>query len=771
MTEADPVDAAKKTPVTRFRRAAVAGRGVVRELGPAIEAPGTNPFAGLEFENPLRSRRRWRAGRIPIRTQTQATDCGPACLAMVLAYHGIERSVDDLRRQTNAGRDGVSARTLLDVARRHGLAGRGVRTTLDGLASLPRGSVLFWNFGHFVVLERVTHRYVHVVDPAYGRRRVPLAVADDSFTGVALEFPEPLVRRRSVTSLAQYEHWRYLAYFFPRSRAWLPLMLTSMALLGANLVVPAATALVARAVVPGRDIAGLPFLTAGVAVLVVAFLLLQVIRMLAMLTLQTVSDKRVTLGILHRLLSLPYDFLTSRSPGDLALRVRTSTVVRQVLTNSAMSAMFDGVLILVYMGLLLFGDFALALVVIAFALAQVAALVLAWRRQESLTADALEAQSRSQGELVELLEGLAGLKAGGMEGTAGERWSHSFADEVNTRVRTRRHVALCSGVSLCLQFAAPLVVLLVGAARVGSGALDLGSVFAFCTLAMGLFVALANLVQTGLQVAGLGPNLARMGDILRAEPENDGELQVPTAVVGAVEMAGVGYAYAGAAKPVLRDVDVTIRPGEFVAVLGASGSGKSTLVAMLAGLVLPTTGAVRIDDVPTSRLDRSALRSLISFVNQDTRLFAGTIQDNIRCGQPTASWSDVLDAARLAGVHDEVLAMPMRYATLLASGGVGLSGGQRQRIVLARALLRRPRLIVLDEATSALDPDLERRIFANLLGLGATLVVVAHRLTTLAQADQVLIVEDGAVTRHEDGKPLSAERGRLLWSTERTEPA
>lgn len=758
---------------TRFRRAAVASRGVARQFGHVVELPGLNPVAGLEFDRPLRGRRS-RASRIPALVQTQASDCGPACLGMVLAHHGIELDVEVLRQQTNAGRDGTSARTMLDVARRHGLHGRGVRTTVDGLASLPSGSILFWNFDHFVVLERVTARYVHLVDPAFGRRRVPKDVVDESFTGIALEFPEPDAGRRTARSsrtMSRDAHWRYLAYFFPRTRAWVPLTLTSLVLLAANLVVPVLTAYVARTVVAGRPVAGVPYLAAMVAVLVVAFLLVQVVRLLALLALQTVSDRRVTLNILHRLLSLPYEFLTARSPGDLALRVRTSATVRQVLTNSAMSAMFDGLLILVYMVLLVLGDPVLALVVICLALTQVGALLLAWRRQESLTADALESQSRSQGELVELLEGLTALKAGGMEGIAGERWSHRLADEINTRVRSRRHLSLYTGISQSLQFGAPLVVLLVGALRVSARALDLGAVFAFSALAMGLFVPLANLVQTGLQVSGLGPNLARMGDILRAAPENAEGLRVLDEVTGAVRLRGLGYAYPGAAEPVVHGVDVAIRPGEFVAVLGASGSGKSTLIAMLAGLCLPTEGEVLVDGVSTAELNRAALRSRISFVNQDTRLFAGTIQDNILCGEPTASWEDIRTAAKLTGIHEDIRALPMRYATLLTPGGTNLSGGQRQRIVLARALMRKPKLLILDEATSALDPEMEKRIFTNLLGLDITLVVVGHRLTTLGLADQVLIVENGQVSTHRDPANVAAAQRRLLWSADPGEQA
>lgn len=762
----------------RFRRQALDRHGIVRTLGPAPEPPPVLPFGHLKWRN-LRNalaelpRARIRRRRVPERLQLQASDCGPACLAMVLAYHGIDKDVAELREETNAGRDGVSVRTLLDTARRYGLTGRGVSTTVPGLRGLPAGSILFWNFGHFVVLERVTRDFVEIVDPAHGPRRLTLSQVGDSFTGVALEFQPPLpsaprpVRRGRATS-----PWRYLGYFFPKSRAWTPLTITSLLLMVSNLAVPVATFLVADYVVRGRPVASVRFILIAVLVLLAVFFLLQVTRSLAILNMQTVTDKRVTLGVLDHLLSLPYDFAVNHSAGDLALRVRTSTQVRLVLTNTTLSSMFDGLLILVYMALLLIANVSLALVVIAMAVLQVGVVVMAWRKQGYLAADALEAQTQAQGELVEILNGLPTLKATGLDSVAAERWSHSLVEELNSRVRSRRNMALWTGGSMCIQFGAPLVVLLVGSLRIAGGDMSLGKVLGFSALALGWFVPLANLVQSSLQLTDLGAALARMGDILGSAPENNRAdlIKLPN-VQGVAALRHVGFGYPGSRAPTLSDVDFKVAAGQVVVILGESGSGKSTLAMLLAGLYLPTSGQVLIDGVSTADVDRASMRGSISFVNQDTRLFGASIRDNISLGMDGLTDEDLKAAAKIACIHYPITEMPMGYDTLLGPGGIGLSGGQRQRVALARALVRRPRLLILDEATSALDPLLEQQVFANLTALKCTMVVIAHRLTNLDIADRIIVIQDGRIVQQgtykdlqEEGGPYAALSERRPWS-------
>jgi ATP-binding cassette, subfamily B, bacterial len=745
----------------RFRSPALQQRSLVRELGSVVETSWLARPGRLRVRAPAWPARR---PRVPVHIQSQATDCGPACLAMVLGFHGIQVSVDELRRETNAGRDGVSARGLLEAGRRYGLSGRGVRVPLSKLRELPAGTILFWKFRHFVVLERATRDHLYIVDPALGRRRVSAAAADGAFTGVALEFQRPQSapppRARSLRGRLAASSWRYLGRFFPKNRAWIPLSAASLVLLLFNFATPFASAYLVDRQASGHAGYDLPVLLSAVAALVVAYCLLQVARGLAITSLQTVADKNVTLGVLHHLLSLPYDFFVRRNAGDLAMRVRTSLAVRRVLTSSALSTVFDGLLILIYSALLLLANAQLALLVMVLALLQVGVLLLFWPRQHYLMADALEAQAQAEGELIEVLDGVTTLKAAGLDGAAGEHWSHTFADEVNTRRRGSRSLAVCGGLIGGLQFTAPLAVLTLGALQLSEHHSSLGEVIAFSSLAMGLFVPLTSLMQTGMQIAGLGRTLSRLADIMETAPEDRALGSAPARDVrGQVEARNVQFTYPGSEAPVLSDVSLYAPPGSFIALLGQSGCGKSTLAAILAGLYLPASGTVLIDGTATGEIDRAALRRRIGYVNQDARLFAGSIHENISMGHEGAHHSDIVAAARLAQIHDDICALPMKYLTLLGPGGAGLSGGQRQRIALARALVRRPPLMILDEATSALDRDTEKRIFADLLKLDCTLVVIAHRLPAVQAAAEIVVMSAGRVVQRGSHHELMAMAG------------
>ncbi|MFD3590366.1 peptidase domain-containing ABC transporter [Streptomyces sp. NPDC058683] len=707
-----------------------------------------------------------RRERVPVCFQTQISDCGPACLVMTLRRHGVDVTLDEIRAQVGSGRAGASARRLLDLARERGVNGRGVRTNMQGLRRLTPGAILFWNFNHFVVLERATESYVDVVDPAFGRRRLTLDTVAKSFTGVALEFEPPIgARRRPLASTAGgVSPWQQLRHFLPRGRELAGIGILSMLLMGFEFVLPVTLSFLVGHVVEHRLRNTLWLTGAVLAAASVVFLVTQLARAFVLTRRQSVIDKRMTWGVVEHLTALPYDFFTLHSSGDLALRVRTSSTVNQVLSLSALSAVFDSLLITGYLVAIIVANTVLACVVITLIAAQVGVMALTWRRQAGLSHEVLERQTEAQSQLVEMLESITTLKAAGVEGAAAERWSHVLVHEINKRLAARRSLAVSTAVSRFVQFSAPLVVVVIGVARVLSGHDSLGATLAFMALTTALFAPLESVFDTAAQLAAVRPALARLDDVLRTEPEPRGRAVVAAepGQAAAVSAKGVSFTYRGASRPALVDAELMVRPGEFTAVLGRSGSGKSTLGMLLAGLYSPDAGTVRFDGEDVALLDRPGYRRQIGYINQNAHLFGASIRDNIAFGTTDVDHADLVEAVRLARVHEEIAALPMGYETLVSPGGHGLSGGQRQRIVLARALARKPRLLILDEATSALDPALEREIFLGLMEAGITVVAIAHRLTVLDRADQVLVVRDGRIVESGSPASLRAAGGEFL---------
>ena len=703
-----------------------------------------------------------RRRRVPVQFQAQASDCGPASLMMTLQRHGIPVSIEQLRQETDCGRDGASARSLLSTARRYGLPGRGVRVSMEGLRNLQSGCILFWQFHHFVVLERATRQYVYIVDPTYGRRRLRIEDAGRLFTGVALEF-DPPVRpvSRSSSAEAPPNPWRHLVYFFPRSRKWLSLAAASLAIIAFGLLVPLSSAYVVDHHGLGGELTPVQSALA-LTLFALAFFIVQFVRGIAILGLQTAAEKRATLGIFNRVLALPYSFFLRRAPGDLALRVRTGTPVRNVLTASVLSAAFDGVLVAGYLAVFFLVEPEVALWVSLLAAAQIGLMLLAWRPQVYLAADELECQAHSNSALNELLEGMGTVKAGGLDEVIGGRWTHSLVEEINARTRRSRHFTLFSSLVMSIQYIAPLLVLVTSAFKVSAGQLSLGGMTACTALSMGVFSPLSSLVLAGFQVATLKAPLTRLGDILDAEPDEP-ERTAKSRFDAASDLAvvGVRFQYPGATTPALTDIDLTISAGSFVAFLGASGCGKSTLAMILSGLYRPTAGQVLVGGNALDNIDRASLRRSISFVNQDVRIFAGSIRDNITMSAAAADGDtcDYVRAATIAQIHDDITAMPMGYETRLGPRGSGLSGGQCQRIALARALARRPRILILDEATSALDRITEEKVISSIRKLGCTLLFITHRLVAATDADEICIISDGKIVQRASHGLLSAQPG------------
>ncbi len=719
---------------------------------PASDRPLADRFPALR-------KLRWgRRRRIPFVQQMAATDCGAACLAMVLGYHGRPTNLAEIRDATGTSRLGVSALALLDAAGHFGLRGRGVQVDdLETFRYLPAGTILHWRFSHFVVFDRLDRRGIWVVDPARGRLLVAPRALDDAFTGVALVLEPGEGFQRTGTPSGGAG--RYLRKVLDQRGVLARIVVTSLFLQILILAVPVTTGLVIDRIVPREDRRLLLVVAVGAAAVVAFKVLASVVRSYLLVHLRTRLDAGLAIEFLEHLVALPYRFFQQRTAGDLAMRLTSNATIREFLTSAALSGVLDGLMVSVYLVILLVANLELGLLVAALGGCQLVLFALVRRRQARLMSELLQAQAYSRGFEYQILSGIETIKAGGAEQTAVERWSHLFVDELNVSLERGRLDALVTAILDTLSTAAPLVILVYGAVKVLDGELSLGTLLALSALAMGFLTPLSKLVATAFQLQLMGSYLERVNDVLDAPREQEGPRRRPASLRGHIVLDDVTFRYALTAPPAVAGVSLEIHPGQVVAVVGASGSGKSTLAGILAGLYTPDEGRVFYDGAALGDLDLAWLRRQLGFVAQQPYLFATSIRGNLALADPGVPLFRLVDAARLACIHDEIAALPMNYQTVLADNGSSLSGGQRQRIALARALVRRPRVLILDEATSALDVLTEERVHRNLASLRSTRVIVAHRLSTIRHADLIVVMDGGRVVERGGHAELLARGG------------
>jgi ATP-binding cassette, subfamily B, bacterial len=697
--------------------------------------------------------------RVPWVEQMAMTDCGAACLAMVLAYHGKQVALDELRQMTSTDRDGVDALAVTRAAESYGLSARGVIVDIDDLQRLPPATILHWDFTHFVVFERLRRNGVQVVDPSLGRRRLSMQVFGRSYTGVAITF-EPTEDFHPSTQRTKGT-WRYLRPLLGQTRRLTRVLVGSVLLRLLALALPLLTGLLVNEIVPRNDQHLLIVTGAVMAAVVCYFFVATLLRSHLLLQLRTHLDVNLTTSFVEHLVDLPYSFFLGRSAGDLMMRLQSNTVVREFLTTGTIAALIDGSLASLYLVLLFMLSPPLATLVLGLGLLQVLVVLIARRRNQHLMSETLQVQAKSQSYTYELLAGIETLKAAGAERRAAEHWERLFIDQVNVALRRGRLDASVDAVTGTLQLGAPLAILVYGGFQVLNGDISLGTMLAAAALAAGFLEPLATLITTGLKLQLLRSYMERINDVLDAPREQEGR-SVATAdrLTGRVQADRVSFAYGGPLAPlVVNDVSLEVQPGQLVGIAGRSGSGKSTLACLLLGLYPPTSGKILFDGRDLAELDLKSLRGQIGIVTQRPYLFGGTIRRNIALSNPDMAEEMVVDAAKLACIHDEIVAMPMGYDTLLIDGGVSLSGGQRQRIALARAVAHHPTILLLDEATSDLDSVNERTVQHNLSALGCTRIVIAHRLSTIADADLILVMDEGRIVQRGTHDALMALPG------------
>ena len=707
--------------------------------------------------------------RVPVVLQMNTVECGAACLAMVLGYHGRHTSLAECRDNCAPGRDGVTAQTIVTAAQDQGLnvSAYSVRDARS-LREVPLPAIVHWNFDHFIVLERISSQGMDIVDPANGRQQLTEAEFSEKFTGVVLTLqPGPRFEPRRPAGQPLWRQFLGTMLQTPGTPgALLQILLASVVLQVLGLGVPVFTGILVDSVLPYRIDNLLVILGLGMAVLVLAQVVSGYLRAAMLIYLQARLDTQLMVGFFRRMLSLPYRFFQLRSAGDLVMRLASNTHIRSTLTSQTLSVFLDGSLVLVYLAIIFWRSPLLGSLSLGIGAVQIFLLLAMLKRTVPLMQRRLAAEAERRATSSKPLNGIVTLKATGAEDRALGRWSNLFHNELNIASRLGHLEAVIETALLGLRTAAPLLLLWVGAWQVLNHAMTLGTMLALTALALAFLSPLGELMSNWQRLQMVGAYLERIGDVLHTETEQDvQQVREAPALSGRIEVRNLGFRYDAHAPYVLSNVSLSIEPGQKVALVGRSGCGKSTLARLLLGLYPPTEGEILYfaageggAAIPLHTLNFQTLRRQFGVVLQESFLFSGSIRQNIAFQNPGLDLESIETAARLAAIDEDIAGMPMGYQTLVAEGGAALSGGQRQRLSLAR-LAQQPVVLLLDEATSQLDAVTERRIDEHLNALQMTRIVIAHRLSTVENADQILVLDQGAIVERGTHQELLAHGG------------
>lgn len=682
--------------------------------------------------------------KVPTVLQMEVADCGAASLGMILAHHGRWASLDELREACGVSRDGSSALDIVSAADDFGLDADVSRVEVGGLEAMAMPVIAWWDRRHFLVLEGATGSSVYLNDPAAGRRTMTVEQFAGHFSGAVLAFTptetfrpggEPPRLRGAVTAR------------LANSRAGLALAITA----GTLAAVPTlALALLSQLFVDAvlgdgdRYLGGWIVLATLIAVVTEVLLVRLQYRTLA--ALQYKLAMVGTVDLLDRLLRLPLSAYFLRGAGDLANRMTGPAALAQTLSGQLGAVLVGSVSVVVYAVAMALLDWRLALIVVGLALGALVAMWRGMQRQRINQEAVLQAQGRAQGVAVRTIGAIESVKASGATGEAFTGWIERVAVGIDAQ---RRLVGIASVLGVVPGFVnavTAVMVLVVGAILVYHGMLTVGGLLAIQILAASLAVPVQQLLSSAASMQQGMAQLRRIDDIM-GQPTDPRFAEIgarrTAAGGGHLELREVTFGYRRTGVPLIRAVSIEVAPGGWLALVGASGSGKTTIGRLASGLATPWTGEVLLDGVPITGWDRDALAATLAGVEQQVTLFAGTVRDNVTLWDPTVDDERILAALHDAAVLKDVLARPGGLGAPVLDGGRNFSGGQRQRIGLARALVRDPRLLVLDEGTSALDPVTEVEVMQNVRRRGCSVLVIAHRLSTVRDADEILCLGQG----------------------------
>lgn len=700
--------------------------------------------------------------KTPTLLQLEAVECGAAALGIILAYHGRQIPLTDLRRECGVSRDGSKASNIVKAACQYGLEAKGFSKSVENVAALRAPCIVFWNFNHFLVVEGFDKDTVYLNDPARGHRSVTIDEFDKAFTGVVLTFKptsafKPGGSTQNITQAIS-----------TRLRGLMPGLVFSLfaglLLVIPGLAVPAFIQVFLDSVVIEGHRDWLKPLLGAMFIAILLQAALKYLQLHHLRRLQIVLSLKLASQFMWHLLHLPSSFYDQRYAGEIANRSQLNNGLAGVLAGRLASTVIDVVMIGFYAALMFYYDVILASVAVLFALTNVLVLRFLSAQRVEANMRLLNEDGKAMGTALAGLAAIETIKSAAQEASFFSKWAGYYASAANARQRLAMSNQILSILPALLTALMLAVLIIVGGLRIIDGYLTIGILIAFQSLMTSFMDPVNKLMNLGASFQELRGDLHRVDDVLKADRVDTGPDQPVTSttthrLLGRLEIKDLSFGYSPLEKPLIEGFQLSVQPGDRIALVGGSGSGKTTLARLINGDLNPWSGDILIDGFVRDAIPRCVQANSLAAVDQSIALFNGSVRDNLTLWDDTVLTTDLDRACEDAAINDVIDALPNGYDSELLEGGANLSGGQRQRLEIARALVHNPSLVVFDEATSALDAETEALIMQRLRIRGCTCIIVAHRLSTIRDCEQIIVLEQGHIVQRGNHASLIGNPG------------
>ncbi|MFA0225653.1 peptidase domain-containing ABC transporter [Vibrio splendidus] len=675
---------------------------------------------------------------VPIILQSEVAECGLASLAMISSYHGAKINLTPLRKIYSIDNSGLTLRQLINIANDLDFSCRALKCPIEKIENLVLPCILHWDMKHFVVLTKIKKNTIYINDPALGRRKLSFDEFGESYTGVALELTKmssfKKQDKREVISPSQL--WSKMTGL---KRALCALLFLSMLLQGLSILSPYYMQWVVDSVLLSNDLSLLKILAIGFSFVVVLQTLISTFRSWVTLRVSSALTLQMGSNLFNHLIKLPLSFFEKRHIGDVVSRFESMNNIKEILTTGLIESIIDGAMVIIVLIVMFIYSPMLTFIVLFSVIISYFVQTICYVPSRRISEELIISEAKEDSTFLESIRAIQAIKLFSNEGYRKNLWLNRYSDSINNNIRLEKINLLEESIVKLLFGIESIIVIYFGAKFVMNGDLTVGMLIAFVAYKTQFTTSANSFIDNIISFRLLGLHLERISDIALEERDSpDNFFELPQEYIENVflEVNGVSFKYSDSSKYIFEDVSFNIKEGESIAIVGPSGCGKTTLAKLMLGLLKPAEGDVFLGGVALDNY--SDHKRFFGAVMQNDTLLSGTISENIAFFEPEVDDNHLIQCCKVACIHDDISSLPMGYNSLVGDMGSIFSGGQLQRIFLARALYKKPKILILDESTSNLDGVTSGIVDDNIKRLNITRILIAHRKETIDSADRVV---------------------------------